>query len=121
LPVDDLLDGCRYVYFDVGSNIGVQVRKLFEPERYPNALILQHFNRNFGSPDYRRSKDSGVCAFGFEANPSHAERLKKLEKCYQKMGWRVHFFAPGAVGTENGNVTFYSDDEKKYEVVLMVF
>ena len=32
-----LADGCWHVYLDVGSNIGVQVRKLFEPERYGGA------------------------------------------------------------------------------------
>jgi hypothetical protein len=90
-----MADGCRYIYFDVGSNIGVQVRKLFQPELYPGAKILPHFEQYFGSPEFRRRNDSGVCAIGFEANPSHAKRLKGLEKCYQEMGWRVHFFAPG--------------------------
>jgi len=28
------LDGCYHIYLDVGTNIGIQVRKLFEP-RYP--------------------------------------------------------------------------------------
>jgi hypothetical protein len=90
-----IADGCRYIYFDVGSNIGVQVRKLFQPELYPGAKILPHFEQYFGSPEFRRRNDSGVCAIGFEANPSHSKRLKRLEKCYQEMGWRVHFFAPG--------------------------
>ena len=26
---------CQYVYLDVGSNNGVQIRKLFEPHKYP--------------------------------------------------------------------------------------
>ena len=30
-------DDCWHVYLDVGTNIGVQIRKLFEPERYPGA------------------------------------------------------------------------------------
>ncbi len=36
-------DGCWHVYLDVvdvGSNIGVQVRKLFEPHLYPGAPVL---------------------------------------------------------------------------------
>lgn len=33
------LNGCRHVYIDVGSNMGVQIRKLFEPERYPKAEV----------------------------------------------------------------------------------
>ena len=28
---------CQHVYIDVGSNIGVQLRKLFEPAKYPKA------------------------------------------------------------------------------------
>ena len=56
-----LADGCGHVYLDVGSNIGVQVRKLFEPEKYPGAPILPHYDQLFGKPDYRRKH---VCAFG---------------------------------------------------------
>ena len=44
----DLLDGCRHVYLDVGSNIGVQVRKLYQPELYPGAGILPVFKEAFG-------------------------------------------------------------------------
>lgn len=109
-----IADGCRLIYFDVGSNIGVQVRKLFEPEKYPEAKILSHFEQAFGSPDFRRSNYSGICVFGFEANPSHFKHLKRLEDCYQNMGWRVHFF-PAAAGAVDGNVSFYSDDNPNYE------
>jgi hypothetical protein len=42
-PQGSMVDGCRYISFDVGSNIGVQVRKLFQPELYPGAKILPHF------------------------------------------------------------------------------
>ena len=47
------LDGCYHVYLDVGSNIGVQIRKLFEPENYPNATVLQIFNENFSHPQVK--------------------------------------------------------------------
>jgi len=40
-------DGCWHIYLDVGSNIGVQVRKLFEPHRYPKADILPYFESYF--------------------------------------------------------------------------
>ena len=33
------LDGCRYVYIDVGTNMGIQIRKLFEPHLYPEAEV----------------------------------------------------------------------------------
>jgi len=42
-----LADGCWHVYLDVGSNIGVQVRKLFEPQLYPNATFLNVFSTRF--------------------------------------------------------------------------
>ena len=44
----NLLDGCRHVYLDVGSNIGVQVRKLYQPELYPGAVVLPVFKEAFG-------------------------------------------------------------------------
>ena len=43
-----MLDGCYHVYLDVGSNIGVQVRKLFQPEEYSEAAALEVFQKTFG-------------------------------------------------------------------------
>ena len=31
-------NGCRDVYLDLGTNLGVQIRKLYEPERYKAML-----------------------------------------------------------------------------------
>ena len=65
----NILDGCYHVYLDVGSNIGVQIRKLFEPEKYPDAYVHSIFNSQFGPIDARRkaSLEEGrvVCAIGF--------------------------------------------------------
>ena len=55
---------CRHIYLDVGSNIGVQIRKLFEPHRYPNAKVLEVFRKYFGSDTDARRRE--VCAVGFE-------------------------------------------------------
>ena len=44
----NILDGCYHVYLDVGSNIGVQVRKLYQPEQFPGALIINQFRLAFG-------------------------------------------------------------------------
>ena len=44
----NLLDGCYHVYLDVGSNIGVQVRKLFQPAEYPGAAAIKVFQEAFG-------------------------------------------------------------------------
>jgi hypothetical protein len=98
---------------DVGSNIGVQVRKVFEPELYEFAPVLPIFDRYLGSPDERKV-DSGLCVFGFEANPTHAARLAELQECYLSRGWRVQFFVPAAVGVTEGNISFYTDNDKEY-------
>ena len=59
-------DGCKHVFVDVGMNIGVQTRKLFEPAAYPwtqveerssNFSFIEAFNDEFG-PD----RSSNVCA-----------------------------------------------------------
>ena len=36
----NLLDGCQYVYVDMGTNIGIQIRKLYEPYLYTGAHVL---------------------------------------------------------------------------------
>ena len=48
LSENNLLDGCYHVYLDVGSNIGVQVRKLFQPKEYPGAGAIKVFREAFG-------------------------------------------------------------------------
>ena len=69
-----IVDGCYHVYLDIGSNIGVQVRKLYQPELYPGAEISNVFNEHFGDTSVRNSSD--ICAVGFEPNPDHTKRLK---------------------------------------------
>ena len=104
-----MLLGCRKFYFDVGSNVGVQVRKLYEPEKYPGAAILPFFDEFFGSAASRKNS-SGLCVLGFEGNSKHAGRLKEVEACYQSRGWRTYFFTPIAVSTEtNKTVSFFSE------------
>ena len=61
LPFD--LRTCSKLYLDVGSNIGVQVRKLYEPHKYPmtpaarkhlygsKLTVHQFFNQEFGAPE----------------------------------------------------------------------
>ena len=113
--IHNFLDGCHHVYLDVGSNIGVQIRKLFEPERYPDAPIHSFFKQNFGTIDKRKSSHSGhasfLCAIGFEPNPRHAEYLKQIEKSYNECGWKVKFMTNSGVSDHNGIGTFYSNLE----------
>ena len=42
------LDGCRHIYLDMGTNSGVQIRKLYQPHLFPNASVLPIFDKFFG-------------------------------------------------------------------------
>ncbi|KAL3817421.1 hypothetical protein ACHAXA_011050 [Cyclostephanos tholiformis] len=96
-----LADGCRHVFLDVGSNIGVHARMLLEPHLYPVA------NRTRSSRRRRRGADEDeYCVFGFEPNPAHASRHREMEGAYSAVGWRYHFVHAG-VGDVDGNLTFY--------------
>ena len=67
---------CTNAYLDVGTNIGVQLRKLVEPKKYPKAAVNQIFGRIFGDAQHRCS----VCLFGFEPNPRRKPRLLELTR-----------------------------------------
>jgi FkbM family methyltransferase len=92
---------------DVGSNKGVQIRKIFEPELYPDSLVLPIFTKAFGTPTERcqPATDTGICVLGLEPNPQHQDRLKQIAAAYQNYGWRVHFYFMAA-STKDGQVSF---------------
>jgi hypothetical protein len=98
-----LADGCEHVYLDVGTNIGVQIRKLFEPAHYPRAAVLPVFDAVFGAADRRRT----VCAFGWEPNPSNTARLRDVQSAYARKGWRTTIHTETAAGVREGVLTFY--------------
>jgi hypothetical protein len=102
-----ILTGCHHVFLDVGANIGVNIRKLFEPEKYPNATIAKHknFMRLMGTPQ-QRAQPGALCAFGFEANKRHAKRLARLAACYATKGWRVLFLPFAVDSVDNVEVDF---------------
>ena len=106
-----ILDGCYHIFLDVGANIGITVRKLFEPHLYPDAKFLTYFDQQFGSIKERKEKlalDSKyICAVGFEPNPIHVERLHKLETAYGHCGWNVYFYKNMALSDKEGTLTFY--------------
>lgn len=108
-----MFKGCSKIFLDVGANRGTHVRKLFEPQKYPSAPFLHIFDTMFGSPEQRNgtSGETGLCAFGFEANPRWVSTLESIEDAYAKQGWRVQFFAPNAVSTkEQKMVSMYLND-----------
>ena len=57
---ENILDGCKHVYLDMGTNIGVQIRKLYEPHLFPNASVLPIFDKFFGR--------QGERCFSFDQN-----------------------------------------------------
>lgn len=99
---------CRHVYLDLGTNVGVQIRKLYYPEKFPNAEVLAYFDKYFGPKENRKE----VCAFGFEPNARWVTRLGKLESKLTDAGFNTVIFKETAVGIKNGNVTFYIDEGK---------
>ncbi|CAF1234124.1 unnamed protein product [Didymodactylos carnosus] len=107
----NVLDDCRYIYIDLGTNIGIQIRKLYEPKLYPNSPVLPLFQKIFGN------HSAQVCSVGFEANPIHTAYLKKFEKyCWQR-NWKVKIYTSTAVSTIDGNVTFFTSwgQERHYD------
>lgn len=99
-------DGCKSVYLDGGSNVGIQIRKIFEPELYPDDPVLPIYDRLFGK---NRSTDSKMCVVGFEPNPHHTVKLQELEAAYNKKGWRVKIFTETAISLQDGTAEFYFD------------
>ncbi|KAL7546097.1 hypothetical protein ACHAWF_015456, partial [Thalassiosira exigua] len=95
---------------DVGSNVGVHVRFLFEPNLYPQANVARTiFRGQFGEDTIRDNSD--FCVFSFEPNPTQWPRHRKMKEAYGAMGWRYHPIH-GGVGDDDGNLTFYHIGDK---------
>ena len=97
---------CTSVYFDAGSNIGVQIRKLYQPEWYVNhpdmalKAALPMLHKDFEGPlreaqaRIMRLQDDAfgpaprchVCSIGFEPNPAHQPRLQHLQRTLRAAG-----------------------------------
>jgi FkbM family methyltransferase len=96
-------DGCYHVFLDVGSNIGIHGRFLYEPDLYPDSTSsVAQFALEFGYP----RDNSLFCVFAFEPNPKFSKRHRDLERAYDAMGWRYKFIMAGASNAD-GNLTFF--------------
>lgn len=78
----------------------------YYPEKFPNAEVLAYFDSYFGPAEQRGQ----VCSFGFEPNSRWVKRLKKLQSKLDAASYNSVIFTETAVGTKNGNVTFYIDE-----------
>ncbi len=81
---------CSGLYLDFGCNMGVQPRKLLEPERYPGAPVLPLFDHVFGRPGSRTR--AAVCVVCVEPNPRHAPSLRRLQQRYAAEGKAFYYF-----------------------------
>lgn len=97
------LNSCRGLYLDLGTNVGTQIRKLYEQEKFPGAKVLNIFSEYYGA--FREN----ICAIGFEPNPQHDEYLQELETNLKCRKFPVKIFTRMAIHTEDGRMTFYRD------------
>jgi len=116
-----LFDGCKYLYIDMGCNVGTKLRQFWEAELYtgprkdrrtPTGELFDTF---FPKAPVRRAHASEMCAIGFEANVHHEKRLRKVEACFTSKGWRLHVFAPVAVADHPYGITMCSDDKPEFQ------
>ena len=91
---------CTGLYLDVGTNIGVVVRKLFEPQLYYGSPAEAYFLHAFGP-----APRCGVCAIGLEPNPAHRSRLAELQQSLNAAGAAVLILQAGISHTD-GSATF---------------
>jgi len=85
---------CKHIYLDTGSNLGVQIRKIYEPLKYWSATVEPHFAKYFGE-----APRCAVCSIGIEPNPRHFARHGALERRLGAAGAKVAFVhAAAAVG-----------------------
>ena len=92
-------NNCSHAYLDFGSNIGVQIRKLYEPKKFAGAKVHPIFDEHFGTVEER----CRVCSIGAEPNPRHTERLATVqERLTSRLGAPMHIFRDAAVGNLDG-------------------
>jgi len=97
------LDGCLHVFLDLGSNRGLQIRKLYEPHTFPLAPIQPLYEKFFGPTEERNLQE--ICSVSVEPNSKHASHLKKLSESYATCGIKVLVYEAG-VGHKDMKLRF---------------
>jgi hypothetical protein len=105
---------CEHFYVDMGTNIGIQLRKLYEPQYYPGAEVIPYFDSFYGKgvDSFNRTR-TNVCSIGFEPNHLHIDRLMMLQSKYRQAGYPMVVFIGVAIFTENKRLTFYQKPDWK--------
>ena len=94
------------MFLDLGSNRGLQIRKLYEPHLFPLAPVLPLYERYFGHPDTRNNQQ--ICSVGFEPNPAHTAHLQAVAANYSTCGIRVIMFTETGVSNKDAIGSFAS-------------
>jgi hypothetical protein len=93
-----------------GTNVGAQLRKLYNPWQFPGALVLDLFTNTYG---HDRSK---VRALGIEANPTHTAYLTVLNAFFKRKGYQALVLTETAASTRPGQATFNQDPGLTHEL-----
>jgi hypothetical protein len=110
-PLRDRWRDCSNgIYLDIGTNVAVQIRKLYDPLKFPGAMVLPIFDKYFGDD---REK---VCAVGFEPNSAHTQYLKTVNAYFEKHLLPAYVFTEVAVSSHRGNTTFFTDPQAPKQV-----
>lgn len=125
--LDDMFarHACRHVYLDVGTNVGVQIRKVLEPAQYPITHSRLQSRSSNGAAQYVRkvmashfghsSPRCNVCAVGIEPNPNHAARLRAMEGNLSAAGFGVVIFRLAAAYAQSTAVLDQMDADPSNE------
>jgi FkbM family methyltransferase len=102
-------DGCKHFFFDVGANIGLHGRFLYEPELFADHEYNRVFREAFLDEGQERKRDA--CVVAFEPNPAHREWLHRMATVYMANGFRyLVVFAAAGAGKSDSTLTFYRQD-----------
>jgi len=71
------LDDCLHVFIDLGSNRGLQIRKLYEPHTFPLAPIQPVYQKFFGKPEDRNLQE--ICSVMTSENISNIINIQCLK------------------------------------------
>lgn len=95
---------CKHIFLDLGSNIGMHARFLFEPHQYSKSLYSKWiFNDSSIIPS--REDRMKVCMIGWEPNVVHRDRLRRLSAYLKKKGFRADWIFAGVSSTSR-NISF---------------
>ncbi len=97
----------------------MQVRKLFEPAKFPLAFeLLEIFDQYFGPVETRRQN---TCVVGFEPNVAHHPNLNKMSHTYSDLGWSTLFYPYAASNVYGNELTFFNDPGSHHAVGASLF